>query len=106
VVLRGDLDLPGREVLDRVVRAAVTERQLEGLEPDRAAEQLVAEADPPHRHLADEVADGVDDVPERGRVARAVGEEDGVRLARADLVGGGRARVELEPSAALAKASP
>ena len=45
--------LPGLEVLDRVVRAAVAERQLEGLEADRAAEQLVAEADARHRHLAD-----------------------------------------------------
>ena len=40
VVLGGDLDPPGRQVLDRVVGAAVAEGQLEGLEarpPGRAA---------------------------------------------------------------------
>ena len=67
---------PGRQVLDRVVGAVVAERQLVGLEADRAAEQLVAEADAEHRHLADEPADGLDDVVERGGVAGAVGEED------------------------------
>src|SRR3954462_2026434 len=45
VVLRGDLDAPGLEVLDRMVAAAVAEGQLEGLQPDRAAQQLMAEAD-------------------------------------------------------------
>src|SRR6185436_2092194 len=47
VVLRGDLDPAGLEILDRVVRAAVAERQLVCLEADRAAEELVAEADAP-----------------------------------------------------------
>ena len=54
VVLRRDLDPPGAQVLDRVVRAAVAERQLERLEADRAAQQLVAEADAEHRPLPDE----------------------------------------------------
>src|ERR1700744_3219788 len=38
VVLRGDLDASGLEVLDGVVGAAVPERQLERLQPERAAE--------------------------------------------------------------------
>ena len=87
VVLGGDLDPPGLEVLDRVVGAAVAERQLEGLEPDRAAEQLVAEADAEHGPLADQLADRVDDVVERRRVAGAVGEEDEVGIAVEDLLG-------------------
>ena len=45
VVLRGDLDPAGAQVLDRVVGAAVAEGQLVGLQADRAAQQLVAEAD-------------------------------------------------------------
>ena len=49
VVLGGDLDAPGLQVAHRVVGAAVAEGQLEGLQADRPAEQLVAEADPPHR---------------------------------------------------------
>src|SRR4051812_39366977 len=35
VVLRGDLDTAGLEVLDRVVGAAVAEGELEGLQPHR-----------------------------------------------------------------------
>src|SRR3954452_20859297 len=45
VVLAGDRDPAGPEVLDRVVGAAVAERQLEGLQARGPAEQLVAEAD-------------------------------------------------------------
>ena len=40
---------PVAQVLDRVVGAAVAERQLEGLQADGAGEQLVAEADAEHR---------------------------------------------------------
>src|SRR4051794_6122435 len=72
VVLRGDLDLAGGQVLDRVVAAAVAEGQLEGLQADRAAEQLVAEADPPDRLDADDLADRRDDVVERRGVAGPV----------------------------------
>src|SRR3954463_4991943 len=46
VVLRRDRDPPRREVLDRVVRAAVAERELERVEPGRTGQQLMAEADP------------------------------------------------------------
>src|SRR3954451_23400806 len=40
VVLRRDRDAPVAQILDRVVRAAVAERELERLETDRAREQL------------------------------------------------------------------
>ena len=70
-----------------MVGAAVAEGQLEGLEADRAAEQLVAEADAEDRPLADQLADGLDDVVERGRVAGAVGEEDDVGVLGEDLLG-------------------
>ncbi len=61
-----------------MVGAVVAERQLVGLQADRAAEQLMAEADAVDGLLADELFDGGDDVVERGRVAGAVGEEDRV----------------------------
>src|SRR3954454_6988780 len=61
VVLRGDLDPPGLEVLDRVVGAAVAERELERLQPDGPAQQLVAEADAERRALADQAAQRRDD---------------------------------------------
>src|SRR5215211_234080 len=102
VVLRGDLDSTRLQVLHRVVRAAMAERQLEGVEPDRPAEQLVAEADAPHRDLSDDAAYGLDDVVERRRVTRAVGEEDRVGLASEELLGAGAARVELQVDATLA----
>src|SRR3954447_11712125 len=62
VVLRGDLDPAGLEVLDRVVAAAVAERELERLQADRAAQQLMAEADAERRALADQAAQRRDDV--------------------------------------------
>src|SRR5262245_53631525 len=45
VVLRGDLDPAGGELLDGVVGSAVSEGELERLEANGAAEELVAEAD-------------------------------------------------------------
>ena len=103
VVLGGDVDPAGGQVLDRVVGAAVAERQLEVSRPDRAAEQLVAEADAEHRPLADQLADGLDDVVERRRVAGAVGEEDEVGVAGEHLLGRSRAGQQRHPAAALAK---
>ena len=69
-----------------MVGAAVAERQLEGLQADGAAEQLVAEADAPHGLDADELAHRVDDVVQRRRVAGAVGEEDGVGVVGEQLL--------------------
>ena len=94
---------PVREVLDRVVGAAVAERQLERLEADGAAEELVAEADPEDRPLADELADGRDDVVERGRVAGPVGEEDEVGVVGEDVLRRGVAGQQRHPAAALAE---
>ena len=76
VVLAGDLSAAGREVLDRVVGAVMSERQLVGLKTNGAAEQLVPEADPVDGPFSDQLTDGRDDVPERGRVAGPVGEEE------------------------------
>src|SRR2546425_11724775 len=45
VVLRSDFDLPGLELLHRMIRAAMTEFQLERLAPHREAEDLMTEAD-------------------------------------------------------------
>ncbi|CNK71894.1 Uncharacterised protein [Mycobacterium tuberculosis] len=49
VVLRGDFNLAGGLVHDRLVDAAVTEGQLVGAEAQGAAEQLVTEADAEER---------------------------------------------------------
>ena len=97
VVLGGDLDPARLQVLDRVVRAAVAERELERLEADRAAEQLVAEADAEDGPLADQLADRADDVVERAGVAGTVGEEDRVRVTGEDLVGASCRRAAASP---------
>ena len=50
VVLAGDLDAAGVEVLHRLVAAAMAELELVGLGADRPAQQLVAEADAENGH--------------------------------------------------------
>ena len=50
VVHRGDLDLAGGQVLDRVVGAVVALMHLHGLAAEGEAEHLVAEADAEGRH--------------------------------------------------------
>ena len=100
MVLAGDGDLAGADVLDRVVRAAVAERQLVGLQAGGAGEQLVAEADAEHGLAVQQRADVLDDVVQRGGVARAGDEEEAVGVARQQLLGRRRARVDLQRRAA------
>ena len=57
VVLGGDLDDAGAQVLDRVVGAAVAELELEGLHAERLRQELVPEADAEHGHLAEQALD-------------------------------------------------
>ncbi|OOL28542.1 hypothetical protein GQ85_31725, partial [Rhodococcus rhodochrous] len=85
VVLGGDGHAARGLDQHRLVRAAVAELQLVGVEAERAAEDLVAEAD------AEERQAGVEDLAQqlhlgvcRGRVAGAVGQEDAVRVHGAD----------------------
>src|SRR5207248_7524305 len=103
VVLAGDLDCAPDQILDRVVGAVVTERKLVGLEADRPAHELVTKADSVDGNPADELADNLDDVVQRGRIARSVGEQDRVRFAPEQLLRGGGARMELNRRAAGAE---
>ena len=102
VVLGGDVDPPRLQVFDRVVGTAVAEGELVGLEADGTTEQLVAEADPEDRLVADQAADRVDDVVEGGGIAGAVGEEDDVGLLGQDLLGGAGAGQQRQLAAVLA----
>src|SRR5256712_3993141 len=92
VVLRGDLDLPGGEVLDRVVGAVVAERQLERAPAGRQAEDLMAEADAEDRHATEQPADRLDQVGHALRISRPVGEEHPIGLRREDVRRGRRRR--------------
>ena len=92
VVLGGDLDPAGLELLDRMVGAAVAERQLERVEPDGPAQQLVAQADADDRLSPDHARARSPRRSRAPRGRRAVGEEDQVRVAVEDLRGRGGAR--------------
>ena len=77
-------------LVDRVVGTAVPERQLEGLQPERAPEQLMAEADAVERPvLIDHRAHLGDVRVHRAGIARPVGEQHAVGRKRIDLGGGG-----------------
>ena len=99
VVLDRDEHAAGLHVLHRMVRAAVTEGQLERRVAEREPEQLVAEADAEERHAAEQRADRLDLVGEHGRVAGAVRDQHRARLRLEDRVGipGARDDVRLEP---------
>src|SRR5215468_12570948 len=56
VVLRGDLDLAGGEILDRMVGAVMTERQLVSPPAGRQTEDLVAQTYAEGRHAPEEPA--------------------------------------------------
>ena len=105
VVLRGDRDFSGAQVLDRLVAAAVAEFQLKGGAAEGVGEDLVAEADAKNRELADERADFLVDVAERGRIAGAVGEEDAVGIFREHFGGGGAGIDDLNLETGLAEAA-
>src|SRR5207253_8617705 len=100
MVLTGDLGAPGGQVLDRVIRAVVPEWQLVGLKTDRPAQELVAQTDAVHGPSPDELADGLDDVVERGWVARSVGQEDCLGLTGEQLLRARPAGMELHRGAA------
>src|SRR3546814_15346812 len=59
VVLAGDLDLAGGQVADRVVAAVVPERELPGLGAEGATEELVPQAAPEHRDVAEQTGPGL-----------------------------------------------
>ena len=71
--------LPVAQVAHRLVAAVVAELELEGPAAQGEAEELVAEADAEDRHVGvDQLADVVDDLGQRLRIARAVREHHAV----------------------------
>ena len=54
------------------------EGELEGLRTTGQRQQLVPQTDAKHRHLADQVTNRVDAIPERLRIARPIGEKHAV----------------------------
>jgi len=105
VVLGGDGDRAGGEVLDWLVSAAVAEFEFEGAAAEGVGEDLVAEADAEEGFLAEDVPDDLVGVGEHLGIARPVGEEDAVRVAREGVRGRGRGRDHAGAESVLAEAS-
>ena len=81
VVLRGDFDPAGVQVLHRLIGAAMAELELERLGAAGQRQQLMAQADAEDRRLAEQAADRLDGVVQRLGVAGAVGKKHAVGLA-------------------------
>src|SRR5215472_5536419 len=107
VVLAGDLDLAGLDVLDGMIGAAVTDRHFLRAPAERETEQLMAEADAEDRlprldqglKRRHRVGTG------RRGIAGSVGEENAVGLVREDLLGG-RSRGNYRDAAAVGGKEP
>jgi hypothetical protein len=89
VILRGDFDLIGEEILHRMVGTVVAKFQLVRFAAQREAAELVAEADAEDRHAAGKVADIFDSEGGWLGIAGAVGEENTVGLHGEDIFGRG-----------------
>ena len=72
VVLAGDFDFSGLEILNGVVGSAVAKLELVGFGAERQGENLVAETDAEDGDFAEKFADGLDCVVNGRRVAGAV----------------------------------
>src|SRR5438477_11494715 len=82
MVVRGDLDLPGVQLLHRMIAAVVPELEFESLAAERDASQLVAEADAEDGLASHEAADIVHGVGAGFGIAGAVREKDAVWFQR------------------------
>ena len=96
VILAGDLDRVGLQVLDRMVRSVVTERQLDRAGTERQAKQLVSQADPEHGHAANKLSDCIGGVGHCRGVARTVRQKHTVRIPGEHVGGRRRCRYNLD----------
>src|SRR2546429_7629653 len=88
MVVRGDLDLTCREVLDRLIAAPVTKFQFVRRSSKCFTKKLMAEADAENRFFGGhESLDLVYNGSHCGGGSRAVWKENNVRVGREDTVG-------------------
>ena len=88
VVVGGDLDFAGIQLLDRMVAAVMPEFEFESFAAERDARQLMSETDAEDGLAAHEAADVIDRVRARFGIARTVRKKDAVRLERKNVFGG------------------
>src|SRR6187549_1823101 len=90
MILAGDEDTAGLEILHRMIRAMVAELHLHGARATREAEQLVTETDAEGRQVRDDqCTDRFDGVVARLGIARSIREEHTIGLEREYFFGGG-----------------
>ena len=89
VILRGNLDLSGLLVEDRLIRPPMTELQLERLAAQSESEQLLPQADAKNRLFAEQAAYRLDRITQRFRVSGTIGKKHSVRLAVRESLGVG-----------------
>ena len=98
MVLGGDFDLAGLEILDRLVAAAVAEFEFVGLAAIGQAEDLVAQADAEDRFFTQQFSDVFYHAFDAGRIAGAIGEKDAVWIHGQNFGGAGGGRDDLHPA--------
>ena len=80
VILGGDFDFLGEEVLHGMIRAVMAEFQFEGLAAKSETAELMAEADAKDRNAAEELLDIFDGIAHRLRIAGTIGKKNTVGL--------------------------
>src|SRR5215468_233012 len=89
VVLRGDLDLAGEQVLHRMVRAVVAKLKLERLAAQCQAAELVAQTNSENGNSAKQLADVFLRIGDRFGITGSVRKEDAVGPQRQNIFGRG-----------------
>ena len=103
VVLAGDVDPAGVEVLDGVVGAVVAIREARGRRPSRPTEDLMPEADAQQRDSAEGMPRQLDRSVQNGRIPWAVGENQPVGAKCLHVRPRGRMRQHDDSTASLAQ---
>ena len=80
VILRSDRYFPAAQIFHRLIAAAMPEFQFESAAAKREAEHLMPETNAEDRFLPHQTANGFMRVGQGGRIARAVGKKNSVRI--------------------------
>src|SRR5579863_4923504 len=80
-----------------MIRAMMAEVEFVGFTTQRQSQQLVTEADTEHGFFPEYARDGSVSVRQRGRVRRAIRQENSIRIVRQNLCRGRRRGYHLDP---------
>src|SRR5947207_14097961 len=80
VILRGDGDPSASQIIYWLIRAEMSEFQLEGRSAESEAKDLMAETNPEDRFLADQIAHGVMRIRERSWIAGPVRKKNSIGI--------------------------